>query len=333
MREPRAAACPGPEDLTALAHGEGRGEARSALIRHVLSCPACRREHAASERILLALRGLGAARASHAPEVIAPARARTLGWGWVPPAVAAAAVALALLVPLGSRPAGAARPPPAVRHTATRAPAAALPVEDVGTLLAAQEPDGRWAAEPGLGGRTGDEAATALVLLALLRPGAGALQHEPLARAIATGSRWLAGHAPGLALGAGPENVRARAVVSAALLRVESLTHDPSLRPAARTLLAAVTRDAEVGADHASRPWLEYALATAGQAGWAGAERDLRSLAAAPRPVEPTPEPGAPDAVRAARAERSPRTPMRLAWATLRDEPRLNLGASWSPAR
>jgi hypothetical protein len=114
-------------------------------------------------------------------------------------------------------------------------------------------------------------------------------------------------------------------VVSAALLRVQSLTHDPDLRPATRTLLAAVTRDAGAGADHASRPWLDYALALAEVAGWSGAERERRTLAATPRPVAPErarPPAAAPH--RAAARAASSRTPVDWALATLRSEPLLS---------
>jgi hypothetical protein len=257
-----------------------------------------------------------------------------LRWGWVPPAVAAAAVAFALLVPLGTR---APRPEGSPR-VARAVPAAAAtplvpPARNVAALLAAQEPDGRWAADPGLGGRAGDEAATALVLLALLQPGARALEHEPLARATATGSRWLAGRAAGLSPGAGPKEVRARAVVAAALLRVGSLTRDPALRPVAKDLLAAVTKDAAADADHVSRPWLEHALRAAEQAGWAGAEDERRALAAAPRPVEPSPSVAPRAPARSPAAAASAATPMRLALDTLRDEPALASSASFSLAR
>jgi hypothetical protein len=328
MRDaPARAGCPAPEDLTALAHGEGRGETRSVLLRHVLSCPACRAEHAASERMLLALRGLGAARASQAPLGPRPLRSRPLRWAWVPPAVAAAAVALALLAPFESRPRAAMPAPAPERRMATQgnAPSSARTEQNVLALLAAQQPDGRWTAEPGLESRSGDEAATALVLLALLHPGAEALRHGPLASAVATGSRWLVGRAAGLGSSerAGPADVRTRAVVSAALLRAESLTHDPSLKAPARSLLAAVTRDAEGASDHVSRPWLDYALTMAQEAGWAGAERDRRTLAASPRPVEPSPDLRARGSATPTRADGATGTAVGRAIEALRDEPSL----------
>lgn len=320
------AGCPAPEELTALAHGEGQGAARSALLRHVMSCATCRADHAAAERMLLALRGLGAARASQAPVGSPPRRPRPLRWAWVPPAVAAAAVALALLGPLNSGPEGTPTTTLPMRSAAGTPSAIVAQPGNLEALLAAQEPDGYWAAEPGLEGRAGHEAATALVLLGLLHPGAEALRDPALARAVASGSRWLAGRAAGLTLGerASPADVRTRAVVSAALLRTQHLTQDSALRPAARSLLAAVTRDAEASADHVSRPWLDYALATAQEAGWAGAGRDRRTLAAAPRPVEPSPDLD-PRASRSVEREAGVAgTPVRWALEALRNEPSLS---------
>src|SRR5262245_14518179 len=86
-------ACPSGEALTALAHGEGAPDERAALLRHLIACPVCRPEHAGAERMLLALRGLGAARASAAPVRASAARAR---FEFVPPVVAAAVVGVAI---------------------------------------------------------------------------------------------------------------------------------------------------------------------------------------------------------------------------------------------
>src|SRR5262245_706995 len=104
--------CPEGEALTALVHGEGTHAERAALLRHVLACPVCRPEHDATERVLLGLRAVGAARASGAPPVAPrydaePARARFL-----PPLVAAAAIGIVFFAAF-HRPAPAPEPQPA----------------------------------------------------------------------------------------------------------------------------------------------------------------------------------------------------------------------------
>lgn len=315
------AACPPGEELTALAHGDVAGAARATLLRHVLGCAPCRAQHHAAQRVLLALRGLGAARAAHAP--LPRPRRRVFGRGLgavglVPPLVAAAAVALALIVPLGGR--EGASPPPAPSAAAPRAPAAAPPA-----LLASQQPDGRWTADPdlagGQGSAGGDETATGLVLLALLQPGADALRQDPVARAVAAASRWLGTRAEALAgsLPSGPDAVRARAVAAAALLKAGQLTRDATLVPALQVLLPALARDASSSAgDHAARPWLDFALAQARESGWRSLDDTRRTLAsAAPASAPPRERSQAPARERASSA---PASPLRLALATLRDE-------------
>jgi hypothetical protein len=310
--------------MTALVHGEGAHDERAALLRHVLACPVCRPEHAANERMLLALHGLGAARASGAPRAprVAPPRER---FAFAAPAVAAAIVLATVFAAFH-------RTDPAPTPSREPVPVAQATLEPASRdLLSSQRPDGRWTAEPGLGGAGGDEAATGLVVLALLRPGREALTDAGVLRAVSAGSRWLGDRASALAEGASPADVRTRAVVSAALLRALDLTGDTALRPAARSLLLAVADDAEASAgDPTSRRWIDYALAQAEQAGWPGAGRDRRRLEASPTTDSPGASRGAAPTELAAAAA-SPGTPVRLALTALRDEPPLRRLA-WSRA-
>jgi hypothetical protein len=169
------------------------------------------------------------------------------------------------------------------------------------------------------------------VVLALLRPGREALADAGVLGAVNAGSRWLGGRASTLAEGAGPADVRTRAVVAAALLRALDLTGDATLRPAARSLLLAVAGDAESAGDPTSRRWIDYALAQAERAGWPGAGRDRRRLEASPSADSPGASRDAPSTELAAAAA-SPGTPVRLALTALRDEPPLRRDLKWSRA-
>lgn len=334
-----APGCPAPEDLTALAHGEGSVEERAALLRHVLACPPCHAEHEAARAMLLRLAALGAARASGADlraSAAGPASAEPLptaaprprlGWllGALPPVAAALLVALTLTLPRPTGDADDGAPPEGTGLAAAGAAPAPLRLAHgprladvvVTQLLAAQAADGRWHADGELSGLPGDACATGVVLLALLRDGAASLERASVEAAVVAATRWLEAESSALCRTGehGLDRLRAQAVLSAALLRVGELRPDVRTQEALERLLEGLVAGAEEGAaDRATRPWLEYALASAETQGWRAAGRARRLLPEAPR--------GAPRETPEAGAE-APRTctALGLALEALRDAP------------
>ncbi len=336
----RPAPCPPPEDLTALAHGEGSAEERARLLRHLLGCPPCHALHGAALAVLGALADAGAARATRAPWPGPAAQgASRAAWGWslLPPAAAAAVVAGLLLLPAAAPaapardPAGAVPRPPAESASGPGAPAGtgAAAVQPEGglseearlRLLAGQAGDGRWPALGAGPGPGGEASATALALLALLKAGPPTAGDPATLVAVSAALRWLEAEAPALARRAptGLDHVRAAALATTALLRAQRVQPDARTEAGLGLLLPALAAAVPAGAaDHATRPWLEQALALAEQQGSRPAARAHRVLAAVPAPPSP-------DAPRPRPPPTHDCTAVDLALEALREEPPVRL--------
>jgi hypothetical protein len=257
------------EDLTAFAHGELSDAARASVSAHLLRCARCRAEVDGARSLLLRLRGLSLDAAPVASSPWRGSRGR---------AVAAAAFVGLVAATWALAPGRTPRTRPTPGPVVAVAPPA--PPLDLAPLLAAQRPDGRWTA--GGGEEARDEAATALALLAMAPNAKGRNERGDVARALASGTRWLlARQRSDGRVGPARPGSEDHAIATSALLALGEATGDGRVRSAADRAVRRLVRDesdADGPGSTSALRWSAHALSLARSLGRSRVDEPLRAV-------------------------------------------------------